>query len=1398
MPNFFDGMTTLQPESTSRDAAAGRASDVAGDLPRLDLPIDHPRRSRSAIRRGARQFFINPAAVHALQSLARTFGTDVASVLLAAFKTLLFRYTGQPDIVVGTLPRSETAGSVLARSPRQPAIFRTRISGDLVFTQLLAEVRQVVLEAPAHPALRLHESAPGTGDNSQPQAAVQAMFNFRETHFAEPDPADCSGLAELHLSFDQQNGGLCGELDFDADLFEEETIERMIGHFQTLVEGILDNPEQSISRLPLLTERERTQILTDWNNTATDYPSGKTIHELFEEQARRTPDRVALVFGREQLTFGQLDERANALAQRLRHCGVGPDVRVAVCMLRSINMVVTLYAIHKAGGAYVPIDPGYPADRIAFVLEDAQVPLVLTQQCVRASLPATAARILAVDDPQEIAAVPANNSSHSVSAAVPENLAYVIYTSGSTGKPKGVMVRHKNAVNFFTGMDNAIGREPGTWLAVTSISFDISVLELFWTLTRGFKVVIHADDPAILRKFTDRTTPVDHLSLADEIRKHQVTHLQCTPSLAGMMLDDTDTEQALRQVKTFLFGGEPMPPSLPARMDWDARIFNMYGPTETTVWSSVSQVNRAGPITIGRPIANTRLYILDRNLQPLPARVPGELYIAGDGVTRGYLNRAELTNERFVPEPFVQDVNARMYRTGDLARFNPDGTIDFLGRMDNQVKVRGHRIELGEIESVLQQQPGIKECVVSVWQAGPNDVRLVGYFVTDPGAEVQLAELRSALKSTLPDYMVPSTFLRLPVLPLTPNGKVDRKALPDPAPSPAAQTASDGHPLPGAPEIVKTETRGTKGEVTATLPLTEAQHEIWLGAQVSDEISCSFNQSVLVEIKGPLDERRLFASIESLVQRHEALRATFAASGEEQLLHARMSIEIASLDFTSMPAESRQKALDDLLQQEAGTPFDLVNGPLFRFKLARMAPRENVFLVTLHHIICDGGSLGVVIGELGEHYSAAIKGTAAPAPPKSYREFVAEQIAAQQSGDHGKTEAFWLERCSRPAPALKLPVDREAPARRKFSGGSCEVVLSAAATQAIRKVSAARCCSLTTTLLATWYLLLQRLTGQSEIIVGLPMTVREGADSERLVAHCVNFLPLQLDLRGDPPFNEHLDRVWNLLIGAIEHHQITLGSLLQKLNGGRAHQPLISVMFNVDCADAAVDLAGCSAAVKPNPHGYSRFDLSLSATEAERLPIRCEYSAELFDRSTVENWLKDYEQLLSAAAANPARRLSQLPKLQFAKRVMEPAPAAATARSIAVRPSILASAVEAMTETEQKLAEIWREVVLIETVGRHESFFDVGGHSLLATKVTARISKTFGINLPVRFIFESPTIAELAVVIDRMQTDPPKTAAPAIGRRTREADLQKLLGRLSQLSESELQNLIRNTNSTSK
>jgi amino acid adenylation domain-containing protein len=564
------------------------------------------------------------------------------------------------------------------------------------------------------------------------------------------------------------------KISYDRSRFDDASIGRMLGHLENLLESMGKGLDRSPADLPILTATERHQVLVEWNQTRAEYSQDECLHELFEAQVERTPQAVAVVFEGEQLTYEGLKRRANQLARHLQRLGVGPEVLVGVLMERSLELVVALYGILKAGGAYVPLDPEYPLDRVAFMLKDAQVPVVLAQQKLAASLSEHGTRVICLDVDWDTIAQESTESP--MSGATGKNLAYVIYTSGSTGRPKGVLNTHRAICNQLLWLQDAhqlTGAD--SLLQQISVSFDPSVNELFWPLTTGARLVVtkpeeHKDGAYLTRMIVDQ----------------EITTLFLVPSMLQLLLEDENIREC-RCLKRVFCGGEVLPYDLQKRFfeRLDAELYNQYGPTEATVTVTQWKCQRNGSlrtVPIGRPVANTQLYIVDSSMQPVPIGVPGELHIGGVQVARGYLNRPELTDERFIPDLFGDDLQARLYKTGDLARYRPDGNIEFLGRVDTQVKIRGFRIELGEIENVLNQHPKVKEAVVVARGDTPGHQRLVAYVVPVTASGMQPRALRDFLQTKLPDYMVPPTFVQLEALPLMPNGKVDRRSLPAPAP----------------------------------------------------------------------------------------------------------------------------------------------------------------------------------------------------------------------------------------------------------------------------------------------------------------------------------------------------------------------------------------------------------------------------------------------------------------------------------------------------------------------------------------------------------------------------------------------------------------------------------------
>ncbi|MGH7798832.1 MAG: amino acid adenylation domain-containing protein [Candidatus Binatia bacterium] len=746
----------------------------------LKLPTD---RARPAVQtyRGSRQSIeLSKELTEKLKALSRKEKATLFMTLLAAFQTLLYRYSGQEDVAMG----SPIAGRTRFETERLIGFFintlvlRSDLSGDPTFRELLGRVRKSALDAYEHqdiPFEKLVEELHLERDLSR-SPLVQVIFalqnvprQVRELPGLTARPVDIaneSARFDLTLYTWEESEELRARLQYNTDLFDHDSMSRMLNHFTVLLQGIVANPDRRISDLPILIEAERHQLLVDWNDTQRGYPRDKCLHELFEEQVERSPDAVAVVFEDQRLTYRDLNARANRLARDLIKLGVGPETLVGIYVERSLDMIVGLLGILKAGGAYVPLDPAYPKERVAFMLQDAQVRILLTQlQLVSELPPEHGAQLLCIDTAQ-VAEQTDTNLEHTTTSG---NLAYVIYTSGSTGKPKGVQISHGAMVNFLTAMQ----REPGiaaddTLLAVTTLCFDIAGLELYLPLTVGARVVL-----------ISREVAADGGRLAEKLADSRATFMQATPATWQMLVEAGWHGEGRLKI---LCGGETLTTELATQLlARSSSLWNMYGPTETTVWSSICRVETPhAQIPIGRPIANTEMYVLDRHQQPLPIGVPGELYIGGSGLARGYLNHPELTDEKFVPDPFRPHTHKRLYKTGDLARWLSDGTIEILGRLDNQVKIRGFRIELGEIEAVLGQHPSVGEAVVVAREVAPAEHRLVGYIVSKPPAVATAEQLSRFLKSKLPDYMVPYAFVMLDALPRTPNGKVDRGALPAP------------------------------------------------------------------------------------------------------------------------------------------------------------------------------------------------------------------------------------------------------------------------------------------------------------------------------------------------------------------------------------------------------------------------------------------------------------------------------------------------------------------------------------------------------------------------------------------------------------------------------------------
>ena len=743
--------------------------------------------AQEANRQGDERVTLSEDQTTALNQLAQERGVTLNTLLQAAWALLLSRYSGEEEVVFGAVRAcrkssiegaDEMVGIFINTLPMRICVSPNARTGDW-----LKEVRRQWV------SMRDYEHTPLVevqkySDIPAGKPLFESILMFDNYELDQRLRSQGWKWASRSFRLYEQTGypitltvysgtELCLQIEFDRTRFDPPTVTRMLNHLKTLLLGFLAQPQQQLRDIPMLTDRERQQLLVEWNDTRVDYPQDILLHQLFEAQVQRTPEAVAVQFDETRLSYRKLNERSNQLARYLRRMGVGPDTLVGVCMERSLELVVALYAILKAGGAYAPIDPEYPQERVAFMLQDSAPPVLLTQSVIAARLPEHKARVLCVDSHWELIAL--EDTANLAAVTTPDNLAYMIYTSGSTGRPKGAMNTHRGICNRLLWMQDQYQlTQADTVLQKTPFSFDVSVWEFFWPLLTGARLLVAQPgghrDPTYLVKL---------------IREHQVTVMHFVPSMLAMFLEEPGVQDC-RSLRQVICSGEALPFEVQEQFfrSLSSNLDNLYGPTEAAVdvtyWNCQRESKRK-IVPIGRPVANTQVYVLDRNLQPVPIGVPGELYIGGVQVGRGYHNRSELTTERFIPDPFSGVPKALLYKTGDLCRWLPDGNVEYLGRTDFQVKIRGLRVELGEIETIIGENSSVRRCVVVARQDVPGDSKLVAYIVWQADRQGSVADLRAYLQTKLPDYMVPSAFVSLDELPITPNGKVDRRALPPPA-----------------------------------------------------------------------------------------------------------------------------------------------------------------------------------------------------------------------------------------------------------------------------------------------------------------------------------------------------------------------------------------------------------------------------------------------------------------------------------------------------------------------------------------------------------------------------------------------------------------------------------------
>jgi amino acid adenylation domain-containing protein len=1209
---------------------------LAGAPAGLDLPTDFQRPAVQTFEGSSRSVQLSAALTADLKALCQREGVTVFMLLLAAFDTLLARYSGQQDILVGSpianRNRAETEG--LIGFFVNTLVLRSDLAAVVSFRALLRQVRETALAAYGHQDLPfetlVEELRPERDLSRSPffqvmlshQSVRRDLPGLRDLKLALVEGESETAKFDLGLTAVEAESTLWLAMDYNTDLFEGATAGRFLNHLSRLLEGALASSEGRWTDLPILPEAERAQVLAGFNDTGSTAGADACLHQLFEFQVARAPDRVALVAPEGRLTYRELNARADRLAYRLRLLGLGPEALAGVLMDRTSDLIVSLFAVLKAGGAYVPLDPSYPRQRVLLMLETSRAKVLVTRrglaEALGDELPAGVSTVFLepgwedeVVEERVIGQPP----------ALADNLAYVIFTSGSTGVPKGVAIQHRSAVAMVRWARTVYSPEEyGGVLASTSVCFDMSVFEIFATLAEGGKLVLAENA----------------LALPDLAAAGEVVLIDTVPSAMAELLRLGNLPATVRTVN---LGGEALKGSLVReiyrQLPSVERVINLYGPSEDTTFSTWSVVPRdARHPLIGRPLTGGSAYVLAAEMAPVPLGIPGALYLGGEGLSRGYLGRPDLTAERFVPNPFGPP-GSRLYQVGDLVRFRPTGELDFLGRLDHQVKVRGFRIELGEIESGLARHPAVREAAVLALPEDAGGNRLVAWVETDRDAALA-AELRSFLKGALPDYMVPSLFVLLREMPRTQNGKVDRRALAAMPVQPESGGEAGraprnyveevliaiwsevfdqpvgvgdsffdlgGHSLlairvvsrirsilnvelplqqmfatptvEGLAAQVESEMAHRRGvslppieraSRDRELPLSFAQQRLWFLDRLQPG-TATFNLPAPLRLSGSLDVAALGRALEEIVRRHESLRTRFGEREGRgyQEVQPPAAVPLPRIDLSALPETSREPEARKWTDLEARLPFDLARGPLLRTTLIELGPGEFLLLVTLHHIVTDGWSSELFARELRELHSAFAAGLPSPLsePPLQYPDFAVWQRGTLDGETLKALLADWKQRFGTDVPPLRLPTDRPRPALQTYPGAVLSLRLSEDLTRDLHRLARRSGATLFMTMIGAFQALLHRYSGQERIVVGSPVAGRSRPELEGMIGFFVNTLVLPGDVSGNLTFRQLLERSRDLALGAYAFEDLPFEKLVEALQPVRdnSRSPLFQAMF---------------------------------------------------------------------------------------------------------------------------------------------------------------------------------------------------------------------------------------------
>ena len=1273
--------------------------DKLAGVPTLQLPLDYPRPPVFSTRGAIMPFQLDAEVLQGLKALSGQQGATLFMTLLTAFKVLLYRYTGQGDICVGSpisgRTRQETEG--LIGCFVNTLALRSDLHGNPNFTALLQQVKETTLNAYEHQdapfekivELVVKERDLGRSPLFQVMFVLQNIPPVPSLHlggavWTEEVVDFTTAQVDLNVTFEERADGLSGSVEYGADLFRAGTITRMITHFKRLLQSVLASPASLISDLPMLSAAEEHQLLHEFNDTATDYPKDLTILDLFNRQVEERPSAIAVLFEEKTITYRQLQERSNQLAHYLRQVGVNTDVLVPLCTERSMEMMIAILGIIKAGGAYVPIDPEYPPDRIGYMLEVTSATMIVCSKGVEQKLKPIigSMRVIGLDEMDKLCA--GHSTLDPLPSPAPEHLAYVIFTSGSTGKPKGAMLEHGGLVNVIAGQRDYIGFTPGSrMLQFASFGFDASCLEIFHSLAGGGVLVLPRKETLL--------SPRDFTTLIDE---QKIDFVFMSPSyLFGV-------KEWLGGVKTVILGGEPLNKEdallLQSR---GVRVINIYGPTETTIYvvSTDNPVTKDNMVVIGKPVANTKVYIQDAHGGLCPVGIPGEICVSGPGLARGYAGNPEWTAARFVRDPYSRVADARMYRTGDLGRWLPDGNIECLGRIDDQVKVRGYRIELGEIEQVLQESDLVSQAVVLVKGEDPDSRRLVGYIV--PRGRFDREGILSWLKKKLPDFMIPAFLVELTAFPLTANGKIDKKALPEPdisglftyaPPRNGTEEALvaiwqrllkidrvgiydnffelGGHSLLVTRVIsamrktldiemtvrdllvhttiaaistqVQSIQRGSSlPDITAMPrqtrpPLSSSQQRLWFIDRM--EGSVSYHIPFTLKLQGVVNRDALAFAFKTIIERHEVLRTVFL---EEDGVPYQ---QIMSSDHWHLQKVSAQVI---------NAPFDLQKDYMLRATLIERSVNDYLLIIVLHHIAADGWSLSILAREWTELYLSFCQQrphTLLPLPVQ-YADYALWQLRYLEGTLLVSQLAYWKSKLADTA-VLQLPTDHPRPALQSTRGQARFHTIDKSLTEGLELLSRREGATLFMTLLSVFKVLLYRYSGQDDICVGSPIANRTQQAIEPLIGFFVNTIALRSDLGGDPDFTTLLSRVKTTLLEAYVHQDAPFDKVVEHVVSDRdmSRSPLFQVMFILQNTPEIprLDLGDVQITEEMVPNDTAKFDLTVDVIrEREGLNIRVEYCSDLYEGDTIDRMMDHYLMLLHGVVADPGQKIGALPMI---------------------------------------------------------------------------------------------------------------------------------------------------------